>query len=120
MAAATIPFGRHCILVFGGDDGVEFAKRYELEQAITQAKSEKRIDSLKSALRERFIKHPGFSDKIWCYHVENNKWIQLSGSFISLPVVTTAIQYGNEIIMMGGEVKPAIRSAQIFRLRIKK
>ncbi len=108
VAAAPSPaytFGKHQLIVFGGDDGVLAAKAAELRD-----------------------QHPGFSNQLLSYDVIKNTWttageilIQKKGDAISnphgsvwAPVTTTLTVWNGNIILPGGEVRPATRTPNVL------
>lgn len=116
MAAGSVAYGTNTILVFGGDDGIEFERRFNLDKAILAAKDPRRLDSLKSVLKSSFLMHKGFSKTILSYHTITNTWIKLAQSSQTLPVVTSAVKIDDDVFLVSGEVKPAIRTPQILKV----
>lgn len=108
MYSSAVPYGSGHILVFGGDDGVEFIKRMELEKA--QATDE---------LREAFLAHQGFSNEIFAYHPITDTWVTMATADAPLPAVTTAVNFGGDIIIPSGEARPGVRTDEILVFKVK-
>lgn len=115
MAAPSLPISSDHILVFGGDDGVEFEKRFNLDAQISVASDAVIRDSLRKVLAERFLCHPGFSKALFLYNIRQNTGLVLSEYTVGLPVVTTAVRLKGKILIISGEVKPAVRSPKILQ-----
>lgn len=75
-------------------------------------------------------KHPGFSRSILTYFVDQDKWelrgsiptflqesMDGSGPSIQAPVTTTAVLWEENIIIPGGEIRPAVRTNQVLRYK---
>lgn len=104
MYSSAVKYGSANILVFGGDDGVEFRKREALS-ARPDASDE---------LREAFVSHGGFSGKVFSYHVVTDTWICLETLGFALPACSKAVSLGGKIIIPSGEVRPGVRSNEIL------
>ena len=108
MYSAACAYGSAHILVFGGDDGVEFRRRQELEST----------PGAGDELRRAFEEHPGFSDKIFAYHAITDTWIVLDSAGFTLPAVTTAVQAGGRVLLVSGEQRPGVRSDAIVEMQV--
>jgi N-acetylneuraminic acid mutarotase len=97
------------LLVFGGDDGV--------------------LADDAANLKDR---HPGFSELILSYHSHNNTWTDTgriktkkqadaatnpNGSLWA-PVTTTSVLWNGNLIIPGGEVRPAVRTPRVLMVHI--
>ncbi|MBT4409401.1 MAG: sodium/solute symporter [Bacteroidetes bacterium] len=94
MAAPAIEYGQSHIFVLGGADG----------SLIYQA----------DALRDE---HPGFPKTAWAYHTITDTWTNL-GEIPANQVTTTALQWGNKIIIPSGEIRPRVRSNIIWEVEL--
>lgn len=108
MYGPAVKYGSAHILVFGGDDGVEFLRRDSLG----------RDESRPEELVEAFLGHKGFSNKIFAYHTITDTWTTLDSLDLSLPVVTTAVELNGKIIIPSGEARPGVRSEDIIEVSI--
>ncbi|RYY21811.1 MAG: sodium transporter, partial [Chitinophagaceae bacterium] len=113
-AATGVQFGKHQILLIGGDNGKIFHEIESLNAAIASAgpQSKKALEEQKNRLLEN---HPGFSKDILVYNTFKNSWKKLNGLPGLAPVTTTAVMWNGAIIVPSGEVKPGKRSPAIWR-----
>lgn len=118
MYSSAVPYGSAHIIVFGGDDGIEFSKRIDLDRRINESTDPTQKDSLRTALAEANINHSSFCNRIFAYHTITDTWTQIGESEIPLPVVTTAAVCGHSIIIPSGEIHPGVRSNDILEIEI--
>ncbi|MBO0724411.1 MAG: sulfatase-like hydrolase/transferase [Blastocatellia bacterium] len=90
VAAPAIDDGAARILVFGGDDGANADRVFELKD-----------------------NHPGFSRDILAYDTAADTWSKAGEIPISL-VTTSAVKRSGAIIIPGGEDRPGHRSARVL------
>lgn len=95
VAAAALPYGQSHIFILGGDDG----------RLVVQAPE----------LRER---HPGFSREILSYNTITDSWSTAGTLPLSL-VTTGATLWQGEIVIPGGEDRPAHRSGRTLAGRLE-
>jgi solute:Na+ symporter, SSS family len=107
MAAAASIGASHVVLT-GGDPGNVFN---QVEMAVNAISAG---DSAAVQKRDSLWKnHPGFNNKILIYNTVTDKWFD-EGTWEDTPVaVTTAVSWGGSVVIPGGEIRPAIRSAGI-------
>jgi SSS family solute:Na+ symporter len=101
MAGTAISVGQSHIVVLGGDDGSLYHK----------------VDELKDD-------HPGFPKEALIYHTITDTWTS-AGSIPINHVTTTAVRWGTDpvsdpIIIPSGEIRPRVRSAKVWQIRILK
>lgn len=102
MYSIAFPSGSANILLFGGDDGVEFLKRYKAEPV---------PDSL-------FLGHPGFDRGIYSFHTITGTWTQIGSAEGPLPSCAAGFRTGEgEYILVSGEATPGVRSGAIFGVK---
>jgi SSS family transporter len=61
--------------------------------------------------------HPGFPNRAWAYHTITDTWID-AGPLPANHVTTSAVKWGDDIIIASGEIKPRVRSAKVWRLTL--
>ncbi len=61
--------------------------------------------------------HPGFVKEALAYHTITDTWVA-AGPTPANHVTTTAVQWGNDIIVPTGEVRPRVRSPKVFRVSV--
>ena len=94
MAGEALPIGDNHILVVGGDEGSLFFKADELKDD-----------------------HPGFFKQIWGYNALTDTW-QKAGEMPQNHVTTQVAKWGEDFIIASGEVRPRVRSPDIWRVAI--
>ncbi len=93
-AGIGIGFGRHQILVLGGDDGALFHRTDELQDA-----------------------HPGFPKEALAYNTHSNTWSSW-GATPQNHVTTTPVLWKDRIIVASGEVRPRVRSTAVWSISV--
>ena len=72
------------------------------------------------ALKEEQIKlfddHPGFNQDIYSYNAITDTWSKIGTFPTKTPVTTTAITIDGETIIPSGEIRPGVRSADIWSI----
>jgi cyclically-permuted mutarotase family protein len=127
-AAPAIKIGDSHIVIFGGAGGPNqhLSKRIQLWNEIKELKSVdalnkpivKKIDSL-NKLEKELVKSTSFSNTIWAYHTITDTWTKKGTLSGDTQVVTKAINWGNNIVIPGGEIHPGIRTNKIAQFNIK-
>ncbi|HEY6403275.1 MAG TPA: sulfatase-like hydrolase/transferase [Blastocatellia bacterium] len=90
VAAPAIDDGSTRIMVFGGDDGANAHRVFELKD-----------------------NHPGFSRDILAYDTATDKWSKAGELPVSL-VTTSAVKLRGAVVIPGGEDRPGHRSARVL------
>ena len=93
MAGPAGAVGQSHIFVLGGDTGRLAPKTDELK-----------------------LDHPGFPKKIFAYHTITDTWIE-AGEPPANQVTTPAVRWGDAIVVASGEIKPRVRTPQIWAVR---
>lgn len=97
--------------IFGGDTGKDAATAASLKE-----------------------NHPGFSDKIISYCIKENRWesggsiytskkpdaVETPGNSIWAPVTTPLVVWKDQIVLPGGEVRPATRTPHVLAASVKR
>ena len=94
MAGTAFPAGQSHLVVSGGDDGRNFFRTDELKDA-----------------------HPGFPRSALAYHCITDTWTD-AGGIPANHVTTTAIPWKGSFIIPTGEVRPRVRSPQVYRIDV--
>jgi len=90
MAGTAIDSGQSHLFVFGGDDGRNFFRADELKED-----------------------HPGFPREALAYHTITDRWSSAGPTPIA-QVTTTAVRWQNRIVIPTGEVRPRVRTPQVW------
>lgn len=117
-AGTGLAIGNGYLLLFGGDMGDTFHQVESLIAAIGREKDtseKKRLDEQKILLQSS---HPGFSRNVLLYQPESDNWTTIGAIPFDSPVTTTALQWGQHIIIPSGEIKAGIRSPYILSAKI--
>ncbi|MCA8968348.1 MAG: sodium/solute symporter [Planctomycetes bacterium] len=94
MAGTAAPYGQSHILVLGGDDGTLFGRADELRD-----------------------EHPGFPRESLVYHTITDTWTTGGPSPVN-QVTTSAVRHGDSILVPSGEVRPRVRTPDVWRVRV--
>jgi solute:Na+ symporter, SSS family len=113
-AATAIPSGANYILVMGGDKGNVFTQIEQYNAAIAKENDIAVKQQLQAAKKELLTKHDGFSKDMYLFNTVTNAWT-LAGNLPASHVTTFAVQWGNDILIPSGEIKPGIRSSDILK-----
>jgi N-acetylneuraminate epimerase len=117
-AGTGVSMGSGSILLFGGDKGSTFHKTEELIFATSKETDKARKDELVAEKNKIQSTHPGFSKQVLLYDTNKDKWENLGCIPYESPVTTTAIKWGSEIIIPGGEIRAGVRTPQILLAKI--
>jgi len=90
VAAPALAYGVSHIFIFGGDDGRDFFRAFELKD-----------------------RHPGFRHDVLAYHTITNTWAVVDSMPVSL-VTTQAVSWQGSIAIPSGEDRPGHRSARVL------
>lgn len=94
MAGEAIGIGQSHIFVLGGADESNWGK----------------ADLLKDD-------HPGFPREIFAYHTITDTWTQ-AGEMPENLVTTTAVRWGDSVVVPSGEIRPRVRSPHIWKVDV--
>ena len=61
--------------------------------------------------------HPGFVRKALAYHTITDRWTE-AGETPANHVTTVAVKWGDDVIIPTGEVRPRVRSPEVYRVSI--
>ncbi len=109
--AAGAAVGASHIVVAGGDPGTVYNRVEQAIHAIPREgkPAQARRDSL-------WLHHPGFNTQILVYNTITDRWFDAGQWEGESPVVTSMVRWGSDLIVVGGEIKPGIRTPQIKAL----
>lgn len=106
------------ILIFGGDKGTTFNQSETLTAAINKETDDEKKKLLVDKKIELQSSHPGFSRGVLLYNTVTGKWLRCNEIPFDVSVTTTAVLWGNEIIIPGGEIKAGVRTPSILMGKI--
>ena len=117
-AGTGLSSGENGILIFGGDKGETFHKTETLIAAINAEKNESKKQELIQQKNQLQETHPGFSKEVLLYNIETDEWKAIGEIPFSSPVTTTAIRWGNDVIIPSGEIRAGVRTPQILSAKL--
>ncbi len=113
MYPEVVPYGSGHVLVIGGDDGRELARRAAIERAIGKAATPSEAETLRKQLRDAFVGHEGFSKEVLAYHAITDTWVSLGQAETGFPAVSTAVVTEHGIVIPSGEIRPGVRTSAV-------
>ena len=113
-AGTGIAIGSNHILLLGGDKGETFSKEEKLSMAISNEKDEQKKKNLVNEKIALLEAHPGFTSEVLLYNTIANTWEKTTPLPSGSPVTTTAIKWGDDIIIPSGEIKAGVRTPKIL------
>ena len=72
---------------------------------------------VESGIDMRDFDHPGFPKAAYVYHTVTDTWAPF-GSIPVNQVTTPAVRWGNEVILVSGEVRPRVRTRSVWKISI--
>ena len=113
-AAAGIAIGKNYILTIGGDNGKTFHKIETYISKIGKATSEEEKEKLTKEKNALSIHHNGFYKGLLLYNTKEDKWKKIGEYPYTAQVTTTAVKWGNDIVISNGEIKPGVRTPNVI------
>ena len=118
-AGTGIAIDKNSILLLGGDKGETFSKEERISVAISQETNEEKKKQLIKQKIELLQSHPGFINDVLMYNTLTDTWKKINPLSVYSPVTTTAIQWGDDIIIPSGEIRAGVRTPGILVGKIK-
>lgn len=112
-AFTGVPWGDSGLLTFSGDEGKTFHATEVLLMKIAKEKNpieKQKLISEKNQLQEH---HPGYDGNVLLYNTYTNEWIKTDSIPFAGQVTTTAVKWGDEIIIPCGEIRAGVRTREI-------
>jgi N-acetylneuraminic acid mutarotase len=113
-AAAGVAIDKNYILIIGGDNGIVFHKIETYISQIAEAGSEEEKEKLTREKNALTTHHGGFYKGLLLYNTIVNKWTRIGEYPFPAQVTTTAVKWGNDIVVSNGEIKPGIRTPDVI------
>lgn len=117
-AATGLAIGVSHILVFGGDKGDVFKRIQNYNARIASSQNPKAKQELQKEKERLLTAHPGFSRDVFLFNTVTDEWTSI-GAMPAAHVTTFAAQWGNNILIPSGEIKPGIRTPQVLLGQVK-
>lgn len=118
-AGTGVAYGSQYILLFGGDKGTVFHKTENLIAAINREKEGRQKNDLNLAKIQLQSTHPGFSKEVLQYDITKDLWSVAGYIPLDVPVTTTAVIWGDRVIISNGEIRAGVRTPQILAGKLK-
>ncbi|WP_442484432.1 hypothetical protein [Aeoliella sp. SH292] len=120
MGATAAATAEGKVVVFGGDSGTELVEREQtLPRRLQQARKsgdDLLAATLQAEIQARFEDHVGFSRQVLEFDLEQNAWRAAGELPFPTPVTTTAVRWANCFLLPTGEIRPGIRTNQVWAL----
>ena len=118
MAGSAMPEGYGGIVIFGGADGGIFKKlEVDFPERIAAARAagdQQHAESLMESKSGLLKKHPGFSKDILRYSALLDSWERVGSFPEGIPVTTSLVPWDGEVLLVSGEIRPGVRTANIW------
>lgn len=62
--------------------------------------------------------HPGFPKQAYAYHTVTDRWVPF-GATPQTHVTTPAVRWGDEILLVSGEIRPRVRTNQVWKISVR-
>jgi len=123
MAGTAFPVGASTIIFTSGDDGNLMKKQQNIETRIAQYKiPENEDDNELRQLENNFFNHlnnhPGYGRKLMVFNSITNEIYQMGELPETGHVTTTAVRWGENVIIPSGEIRPGVRTSHILKIKI--
>lgn len=121
MAGTAFPVGTNGIVFSSGADGRQMLKENQLKNTIDQFSASadgQNLEIARQHLLDHLNQHPGFGNKLRLYHTVTGRMEEMGELPGTGQVTTTAVRWGEDVILPSGEVKPGVRTPEILRISI--
>ena len=123
MAGTAFPLGAATIVFTSGADGEMMKKQLELENQITglktkEKKAGEKLLQLQTRLLNHLDNHPGFGNKLVAFNTLSHETYAIGEIPGTGPVTTTAVKWGDDILIPSGEIRPGIRTPGILKMNV--
>jgi len=125
MAGTAFSSGVNHVIFLGGSDGIVNACREKLTRELTFLKASGdnnnsgKIEILQREIDSLFIYHPGFSTDILAFNTITKQVFKIGEMPFKSPVTTSLVQWGKNIILPGGEIKPGVRTPKVWKINLE-
>jgi N-acetylneuraminate epimerase len=113
-AAGGVALGNNEILITGFDNGKIFHQIETLISKIAQAKTSEEKEKLTEEKNNLSIHHKGFDKSLLLYNTNSDVWTKIGELPFPAHVTTTDVKWGNDIIVSNGEIKPGVRTPDVW------
>lgn len=119
-AATGLPIGSNYVLIFGGDKGEVFREVQKLIRQAGMEEDPQRRPEWTEKKNRLLATHPGFSSEVWLYNTITDTWARMDSIPFAGQVTTTAVKWGEDLVIPSGEVRAGVRTPSLVMGRIAK
>ena len=128
MAGTAFSVGTSTIVFASGSDGDLARKEISLRNKIKELNASKaeggevdaQLLTANSELLDHLNGHPGFGNKLTAFNTITNKIYSLGEIPGTGQVTTTAVKWGEDVIIPSGEIRPGVRTPTMTKIEIIK
>jgi cyclically-permuted mutarotase family protein len=113
-AAGGAALGNNEILITGLDNGNTFHQIETLISKIARANNAEEKEKLTEEKNNLSIHHKGFDKSLLLYNTNSDVWTKIGELPFPAHVTTTDVKWGNDIIVSNGEIKPGVRTPDVW------
>lgn len=113
-AAAGVALSDDEILITGFDNGKTFHRIESLISKIAKAKTPEEKKKSTEEKNNLSIHHKGFDKSLLLYDTNSDAWTKIGELPFPAHVTTTDIKWGNKIIVSNGEIRPGVRTSEVW------
>ncbi|MGN6266400.1 MAG: hypothetical protein ACTHM5_12035 [Ginsengibacter sp.] len=113
-AASGVPLDQNKILITGFDNGKIFHRIETMIAKIAQAKTPEEKQKLTGEKNNLSIYHKGFDKSLLFYDTNSDAWTKIGELPFPAHVTTTDVKWGDKIIISNGEIKPGVRTPDVW------
>ena len=113
-AAGGVALGNKEILITGLDNGNTFHQIETLISKIARANNPEEKQKLTEEKNNLSIHHKGFDKSLLLYNTNSDVWTKIGELPFPAHVTTTDVKWGNDIIVSNGEIKPGVRTPDVW------
>jgi N-acetylneuraminate epimerase len=113
-AAGGVALGNNEILITGLDNGNTFHQIETLISKIARANNAEEKEKLTEEKNNLSIHHKGFDKSLLLYNTNSDVWTKIGELPFPAHVTTTDVKWGNDIIVSNGEIKPGVRTPDVW------
>ena len=128
MAGTAFPLGASSIIFTSGSDGDLAMKEIGIKKRIEQLESQlfngEDVDEIlnlaKMELTDHLNDHPGFGSEIYGFNTISKEFYKVGESPQTGQVTTTAVRWGEDIVVPTGEIRPGVRTPGVMKIKVNK
>lgn len=128
MAGTAFSVGGSSIIFTSGSDGKLAKKEIRLKKRVEKLEGQLKkgedvsqmLELAKSELLNHLNDHPGFGKKIFGFNTISKEFFEVGEVPNTGQVTTTAVAWGEDIVVPTGEVRPGVRTPRILKITINR